>query len=997
MEITLPNAFETRLALNKPLRAAVDRTLSDFSVWFSESKLPFFTDYTDHGLKHLQDVIQTINGLVPASAMDSLSPGDVAILVIATLLHDSALHLSEQGFKELIHGNASAQFVQGLDNEPWNQLWEAYLFTARRWDDGKRRNVFGDVAFDADSYSVGDPFEHYTNLQETDRKFIGEFIRLHHSRMAHEFALFGIPGPVGVSPISIGLPSDLSDIAGLVARSHGMGMRPCIDYLTAKGYDKRTYKEVHAPYLMCLIRVADYLQIAADRAPHSAFRYRHIPSPQSRLEWEVHNSIQNIHTAGDDPESIHVQASPKSVQAFLRLKDWLSGIQAELDASWAVLGEVYGRVPPLDRLGLNLRRVRSNLDDLATFKSAVEYVPTRVELDVARAELLKLLIGPLYGGDKPQMGVRELIQNAVDAVRERASLKGGNVDKSLHDDIPDADVLVTIGKLNEDQTAWLTVQDRGIGMSEDVIRNYFLRAGASFRQSEVWQKVFEEGSKPGTGSKVVRSGRFGVGALAAFLLGDEIHVETRHVNAVEGFRFSVRITQEPISLIRDTTLSVGTKIRIKVDRECHERLSRTSATTKLPAWLGWHLYSWPKVVRLFERKADSEYHCGWVEASKDGHPTHWLKLPFDADYNVFWSYQTGVPALSCNGIWVTNSQSWQKFKSLEFEHPRYSLSFPKIAIHDPNAKLPMTLTRDSVALEAYPFESELAESIIIDWLAYLIAKTPTSRPFDPRELPIFYPAWSPSNHQVINGKNGVFPFDPRLMAANKPKSVVYFGRRKLLNQMSVAHDVIAFPKSGLDNDRHFLAELLAEDVSNSFLQLAEKTLGVRVLMRNKEAKEWSKPQGGDDEPVSYYRNSKQWIARAREVVQQRFSGFESTSVKSGWIQMQTGNCPDSLLEIESFTDLRSPAVLFIEQFIEPSEAKGLSATLISTLWDKIIQHPFIPYDIEQRRSLLANAYQLLAERIAYYENQPIKIINYAETAWGDHTVNDEDNDEDTDG
>jgi len=132
----------------------------------------------------------------------------------------------------------------------------------------------------------------------------------------------------------------VSDIAGLVARSHGMTMRPCIDYLVAKGYDKRTYKEIHAPYLMCLIRVADYLQIAADRAPHAAFRYRHIPSPQSRLEWEVHHSIQNIHTAGDDPESIHVQASPKSVHAFLRLKEWLTGIQAELDASWAVLGEV---------------------------------------------------------------------------------------------------------------------------------------------------------------------------------------------------------------------------------------------------------------------------------------------------------------------------------------------------------------------------------------------------------------------------------------------------------------------------------------------------------------------------------------------------------------------------------------------------------------------------------------------------------------------------------
>lgn len=130
MEITLPSSFEAQLALNKPLRAGVDRTLADFSVWFSESKLPFFTDYTDHGLKHLQEVIQTINGLVPTMSVDSLSSGDVTILVIATLLHDSALHLSEQGFKELIHGTSSDQFVPGLDSEPWSRLWEAYLFSA---------------------------------------------------------------------------------------------------------------------------------------------------------------------------------------------------------------------------------------------------------------------------------------------------------------------------------------------------------------------------------------------------------------------------------------------------------------------------------------------------------------------------------------------------------------------------------------------------------------------------------------------------------------------------------------------------------------------------------------------------------------------------------------------------------------------------------------------------------------------------------------------------
>jgi hypothetical protein len=41
---------------------------------------------------------------------------------------------------------------------------------------------------------VRDPFPHYSNLAESDRKLIGEFIRRHHPRLAHEFAVFGVPG-----------------------------------------------------------------------------------------------------------------------------------------------------------------------------------------------------------------------------------------------------------------------------------------------------------------------------------------------------------------------------------------------------------------------------------------------------------------------------------------------------------------------------------------------------------------------------------------------------------------------------------------------------------------------------------------------------------------------------------------------------------------------------------------------------------------------------------
>jgi hypothetical protein len=56
-----------------------------------------------------------------------------------------------------------------------------------------------------------------------DRVLIGEFIRRHHARLAHEIALVGVPGPTGNAIQLNALPPDLADLAGLIARSHGLG------------------------------------------------------------------------------------------------------------------------------------------------------------------------------------------------------------------------------------------------------------------------------------------------------------------------------------------------------------------------------------------------------------------------------------------------------------------------------------------------------------------------------------------------------------------------------------------------------------------------------------------------------------------------------------------------------------------------------------------------------------------------------------------------------
>src|ERR1035441_1814954 len=213
MGIVLPPLVEERLASDKNLRAAVDGTVADFDAWLNDSKLPFFADYTDHGSKHLTQVLATGVGLMTKEARQHFTSGDAAVLVIATLLHDCALHLSEAGFWELVKGKAAAWQIPGFDTHPWPELWDDFLFSAKRWDDRKLNDVFGELRSGEMRSGVRDPFDHFSNLADSDRKLIGEFIRAHHPRMAHEFARFGVPGP-STEPIKVDkrLNTELTDI-----------------------------------------------------------------------------------------------------------------------------------------------------------------------------------------------------------------------------------------------------------------------------------------------------------------------------------------------------------------------------------------------------------------------------------------------------------------------------------------------------------------------------------------------------------------------------------------------------------------------------------------------------------------------------------------------------------------------------------------------------------------------------------------------------------------
>jgi len=106
---------------------------------------------------------------------------DVAVLIMSIILHDIGMHTEFATFVALLDGHYDAHKTC-LDSKTWLELWEDYLAEAKRFSSQQRRNIFGN---EFQPYNEPD-LTNKDNLTGYDKKLIGEFIRRHHSRLAHE-------------------------------------------------------------------------------------------------------------------------------------------------------------------------------------------------------------------------------------------------------------------------------------------------------------------------------------------------------------------------------------------------------------------------------------------------------------------------------------------------------------------------------------------------------------------------------------------------------------------------------------------------------------------------------------------------------------------------------------------------------------------------------------------------------------------------------------------
>lgn len=273
--------------------------------------------------------------------------------------------------------------------------------------------------------------------------------------------------------------------------------------------------EVDALKLAVLLRLADYSHLDSRRAP-GLRRLLQDPQGESLLHWDFQERLAR---AGVQGSRLRYQSTVPfgrdESHAWWLAADVLAAVDRELRDVDALLQD-------LDRPLLAVKGVLGAGDPKRLRESVLTtgWEPVDAHLTVSDVtQLVRRLGGAQLYGSKADVPIREMIQNAADAIEAR---------RRVQPDWASGSVVVSIRERGE----WLAVEvrDDGVGMAPEILCGPLLDFGRSlWRESAVTRLL------PGlAGSDFEPVGQFGIGFFSVFMFDRPVRVRSRfHTSAMD--------------------------------------------------------------------------------------------------------------------------------------------------------------------------------------------------------------------------------------------------------------------------------------------------------------------------------------------------------------------------------------------------------------------------------------------------------------------------------
>lgn len=462
-----------------------------------------FPHYTRHTIKHSEKIIEELSLLLfkkPSAKKPKptipLSAVEAYILVCAAYLHDAGMVISDGDKKDI------------LDSEEWKK-WVTEGEGADRYQklsDFKEQN----------KHSLTQEKIYFSYNIEL-RHLIAEFVRRqHHFRSGNLIEL----SSQKMGSFDFNDPSLRKTIADICV-AHGLDASDLRD--DDRFPEMRTIKgeQVNVKLLAILFRLGDLLDMSSDRACPSLTAAANPIPPDSKLHWEQYSHILHRRT---NPDAIEVSAECKSQEEHRTLKNWCSWIEGECKNADTI-------VP---RMSMHSDwKVPIVKIDIKPAKDA-RYIAEDWKFIFDEEKIVRRLIQDVHPHG---LGfLNELIQNALDATRCKmySDLKAASkptppnpwqVPDEIRQNYPLKLIISKEKILNcftekEEDVLVVRVEDCGIGMSKNVVKNYFLQIGRSYYTSPDFSKQYS--FQP--------ISRYGIGFLSVFSKSNHVEVETYNAN-----------------------------------------------------------------------------------------------------------------------------------------------------------------------------------------------------------------------------------------------------------------------------------------------------------------------------------------------------------------------------------------------------------------------------------------------------------------------------------
>jgi hypothetical protein len=346
-------------------------------------------------------------------------------------------------------------------------------------------------------------------------------------------------------------------VIGRVAHSH---------WWTLSELEKQFQRTMGAPHwcprdwtvdplkVACVLRCADAAQIDARRAPTFLKALSELPST-SAGHWTFEEKLNKPYLEEDALVFTTGHAfSMSEASAWWLCLETLRMVDREL-------GSVDALFADKGSLRFAARRVAGveEPERLVSYIQTDGWLPINATIHVTDLpRVIKSVGGEELYGKHPEVALRELIQNASDAVHARRIYERRPADYGA--------VCVSLSK-SSDVSHWLEVRDDGIGMSKRVLTSFLLDIGRPFWGSAEMQREF-----PGLLSSGIKQiGKYGIGFFSVFMLAEHVQVITRRSDAAAKdtlvLEFSKGLKGRPILREANSTeqlIDGGTRIRLKL-------------------------------------------------------------------------------------------------------------------------------------------------------------------------------------------------------------------------------------------------------------------------------------------------------------------------------------------------------------------------------------------------------------------------------------------------